>query len=278
MTEPTQPGGTTPEPPAANRTRFVLVGAGVIGKQHGQVITELADRIELVAVVDPHADRAEKLAAEHGAATFASLTEALAAVETDAVSICTPTGTHGALAIEALRAGRHVIIEKPAEVTVAKTDEIIAAQREAGTLVTVISQHRFDRSTEIAVAAIERGELGRLTSGIAVHRLVAGAELLRLGRLARHLGAGRRWRPDEPGRTHRRPAGRHAGPAGRGLRLHRDPCPPADRGRGRHGRRGPVRERRAGGAARDYGRLPGSERAAAGARRQGLRSSSTTTS
>ena len=131
------------------------------------MIAELADRIELVAVVDLHADRAEKLAAEHGAATFASLTEALAAVETDVVSICTPTGTHGALAIEALRAGRHVIIEKPAEITVAKTDEIIAAQREAGTLVAVISQHRFDRSTEIAVEAIARGELGRLTSGIA---------------------------------------------------------------------------------------------------------------
>ena len=153
------------QPP--NRTRFVLVGAGVIGKQHGQVMTELADRVELVAVVDTHADRAEKLAAEHGAATYASLTEALAAVETDVVSICTPTGTHGALAIEALRAGRHVIIEKPAEITVGKTDEIIAAQREAGTLVAVISQHRFDRSTEIAVEAIARGELGRLTSGIA---------------------------------------------------------------------------------------------------------------
>ena len=139
----------------------------MIGKQHGQVMTELADRVELVAVVDTHADRAEKLAAEHGAATYASLTEALAAVETDVVSICTPTGTHGALAIEALRAGRHVIIEKPAETTVAKTDEIIAAQREAGTLVAVISQHRFDRSTEIAVEAIARGELGRLTSGIA---------------------------------------------------------------------------------------------------------------
>jgi UDP-N-acetyl-2-amino-2-deoxyglucuronate dehydrogenase len=150
-----------------DRTRFVLVGAGVIGKQHGQVMNELADRIELVAVVDPHADRAEKVAAEHGAATSAGLTEALAAVEADVVSICTPTGTHGALAIEALRAGRHVIIEKPAEVTVAKTDEIIAAQREAGKLVAVISQHRFDRSTEIAVEAISRGALGRLTSGIA---------------------------------------------------------------------------------------------------------------
>ncbi len=51
--------------------------------------------------------------------------------------------------------------------TVEKTDEIIAAQREAGTLVSVISQHRFDPATDIAVAAIEAGELGRLTSGIA---------------------------------------------------------------------------------------------------------------
>ena len=149
------------------RTRLVLVGAGVIGRQHSQVIAELADRVELVAVVDLHPDRAERVAAEHGAAVFAGLTEALAAVETDVVSICTPTGTHGALAIEALQAGRHVVIEKPAETTLAKTDAIIAAQRAAGTLVTVISQHRFDRSTEIAVAAIARGELGRLTSGIA---------------------------------------------------------------------------------------------------------------
>jgi predicted dehydrogenase len=60
-----------------------------------------------------------------------------------------------------------VIIEKPAETTVAKTDQIIEAQRKAGTLVAVISQHRFDQSTEIALNAIAKGELGRLTTGIA---------------------------------------------------------------------------------------------------------------
>ena len=49
----------------------------------------------------------------------------------------------------------------------ARTDEIIEAQQKAGTLVTVISQHRFDPATEATLAAIERGELGRLTSGIA---------------------------------------------------------------------------------------------------------------
>jgi UDP-N-acetyl-2-amino-2-deoxyglucuronate dehydrogenase len=152
---------------AEDRAKIALVGAGVIGTHHGLVISELADRVELVAVVDVHPERAERVAAERGGKAFTSLTEALAAVPIDIVVVCTPTGRHGEVAIEALEAGKHVIIEKPAEITVAKTDEIIEAQRKAGTLVAVISQHRFDQSTEIALAAIEKGELGRLTTGIA---------------------------------------------------------------------------------------------------------------
>lgn len=153
--------------PVGRRRRFAVVGAGVIGTHHARVISQLADRIELVAVVDVDLERAERLAAERGGSAFVSLEEALAAADVDVVVVCTPTGRHGAVAIEALRAGQHVIIEKPAEVTVAKTDEIIAAQRAAGTVVTVISQHRFDAATEVALAAIRRGELGRVTSGVA---------------------------------------------------------------------------------------------------------------
>jgi UDP-N-acetyl-2-amino-2-deoxyglucuronate dehydrogenase len=147
--------------------KVALVGAGVIGKHHGMVISRLADRLELVAVADIEIDRAERLAAERGGTPFASLTDALAATDIDIVVVATPTGRHGEVAIEALAAGKHVIVEKPAEVTVAKTDEIIEAQQKAGTLVTVISQHRFDPATEVTLAAIERGDLGRLTSGIA---------------------------------------------------------------------------------------------------------------
>jgi UDP-N-acetyl-2-amino-2-deoxyglucuronate dehydrogenase len=150
-----------------HRVRLALIGAGVIGAVHGQVISELADRIDLVAVANTHRDRAERLAAKHGGEPFTSLTDALEAVEIDVVSVCVPTGRHGEIAIQALEAGKHVIIEKPAETTLAKTDEIIAAQRRAGTQVAVISQHRFDPATEVAVAAISNGELGRLTSGIA---------------------------------------------------------------------------------------------------------------
>jgi UDP-N-acetyl-2-amino-2-deoxyglucuronate dehydrogenase len=144
-----------------------LVGAGVIGTHHGLVISQLADRLRLAAVADINVDRAERLAAAHGGQPFASLAEALAEVDVDIVTVCTPTGRHGEVAIEALEAGKHVIVEKPAEITVARTDEIIKAQQKAGALVTVISQHRFDPATETALAAIERGELGRLTSGIA---------------------------------------------------------------------------------------------------------------
>jgi UDP-N-acetyl-2-amino-2-deoxyglucuronate dehydrogenase len=147
--------------------KFAIVGAGVIGKHHGMVLGQLAERAELVAVADIEPAKARALAAEWGGHPYTSLTEALQAREIDVVVVCTPTGRHGTLAIEALRAGKHVIVEKPAEITVDRTDEIIRAQRAAGTLVTVISQHRFDPATERILAAIERGEFGRLTSGIA---------------------------------------------------------------------------------------------------------------
>jgi predicted dehydrogenase len=144
-----------------------VVGAGVIGTHHGLVVNQLADRLALAAVVDTQLDRAEALAAERGGKPYRTLTEALAAEDVDVVVVCTPTGRHGEVAIEALAAGKHVIVEKPAEITVARTDEIIEARQKAGTLVTVISQHRFDPATEVVLAAIARGELGRLTSGIA---------------------------------------------------------------------------------------------------------------
>lgn len=152
---------------SADRRRIALVGAGVIGRHHARVIEELAEVLELVAVVDPIAEPAQQLVDAYGGRHFANLAEALSGVEIDLVVVCTPTGTHGEVAIEALQAGKDVIIEKPAEITVARTDEIIAAQQASGRLVSVISQHRFDPSTEAAVDAIGRGELGRLTSGIA---------------------------------------------------------------------------------------------------------------
>lgn len=150
-----------------NLQRLAIVGAGIISKQHGIVVSKLAGEVELVAVIDTEVAKAQSLAQEHSGRAYTALTEALAAEPIDVVVICTPTGSHAEIAIEALEAGKHVIIEKPADITVDRADEILAAQVKAGTLVTVISQHRFDPSTEIVLNAVERGDFGRLTSGIA---------------------------------------------------------------------------------------------------------------
>lgn len=148
---------------------FAVIGAGFIGRIHAEVIEKL-DGAHLACIVDTDPARAEALAADHGdVATFASLEDALAGAPVQAVAICTPTGVHGEGAIAALRAGLHTVIEKPAEVTLAHCDEIIAAAEAAGPAVkvAVISQHRFDPSTEIVLDQLERGGFGTVTSGIA---------------------------------------------------------------------------------------------------------------
>ena len=121
FTEPAStPRGSTMTPMSTASARWPWWAPGVIGTHHGLVLSQLADRLELVAVVDVAIDRAEKLAAERGGRPFTSLAEALAAVDVDIVVVCIPTGLHGEVAIEALDAGKHVIIEKPAEMTVAE--------------------------------------------------------------------------------------------------------------------------------------------------------------
>jgi UDP-N-acetyl-2-amino-2-deoxyglucuronate dehydrogenase len=147
--------------------RIAVVGAGMIGTRHAAVIAGLGEQARLAAVVDVNLAKAGALAANHGVPAHESLAAALAALDIDAVAVCTPTGTHGEVAIEALQAGRHVVIEKPAEITPERVDAIIAARDAAGKTVTVISQHRFDPATEIVLDTIRGGGLGRLTSGIA---------------------------------------------------------------------------------------------------------------
>ncbi len=76
----------------------------------------------------------------------------------------------------------------------------------------MISQHRFDPASVAVAGAIAAGELGRLTSAVASVPWWRTQEYYDAGRLARHLGARRRRRGDEPGRAHGRPAGVVAGP------------------------------------------------------------------
>ncbi|MBL8926695.1 MAG: Gfo/Idh/MocA family oxidoreductase [Pseudonocardia sp.] len=157
------------------KLRFALVGAGAIGETHARALADLPDVAELVTVVDTDPARARALATRYGAASGMEIGAAtdLAAVlrrdDIDAVTICTPSGAHADGAVAALDAGKHVVVEKPIDITLPAADRIIDAEKRSGKTVTVISQHRFDRSTEKVQQAVRDGHLGTVTSAIASH-------------------------------------------------------------------------------------------------------------
>src|SRR5919112_6432793 len=151
---------------SVERLRFGILGCGVIGPHHAKAIAGL-EGAELVAVADVVPEPAEELAGEYGCAHFSGLEEMLAGVDLDAVCVCTPSGMHADGATTALEAGKHVVIEKPVDVTLEAADRLIGVQRATGGRVAVVSQHRFDAATQAVHGALARGEFGRLTSGSA---------------------------------------------------------------------------------------------------------------
>ncbi len=145
--------------------RVAVVGCGVIGRNHARVIAE-HPAFELVAAVDPVAENAARLLAEHGGSeAYPALPDALAGV--DLVVICTPSGTHLDLARQAVAAGKHVVIEKPLDVDVARGAEFAREVAGAGQVVTVISQHRFDPASVAVAKAVHGGRFGKPTSAVA---------------------------------------------------------------------------------------------------------------
>jgi len=100
-------------------------------------------------------------------AMLRDIAQALSLPDIDAVAICTPSGEHADLVVAALQAGKHVVVEKPLDVLVAAAGRVAVAERDSGKRVTVISQHRFDPSSQVVREALSAGRLGRVTSGSA---------------------------------------------------------------------------------------------------------------
>ncbi|AYG02647.1 Gfo/Idh/MocA family protein [Gryllotalpicola protaetiae] len=153
-----------------------LVGNGIIATNHVRALARQGG-VRVAVLVDPDSEARAKIAslivAETGwpaPAQFDSLTAALAAGAPDLVIVATPSGTHVELALEALAAGAHVVIEKPLDTTVGKALPLARAAREAsarGQIVSVISQHRFDPASVVVADAAHGGALGRVTSAVA---------------------------------------------------------------------------------------------------------------
>jgi len=146
--------------------RCAVVGCGVIGALHSETIQALPDA-ELAVVVDEVADRATAYGERYGVESSTAYDEVLKRSDIDTVAVCVPSGLHTALAVAALQAGKHVIIEKPLDVTPEAAEAIIAASDASDRVTTVISQHRFDAAAQLVADAVAGGKFGRLTSGSA---------------------------------------------------------------------------------------------------------------
>jgi UDP-N-acetyl-2-amino-2-deoxyglucuronate dehydrogenase len=154
---------------------FAVVGCGMIGRRHAEVISGRTGT-RLAALVDVEPARAEAVAdhvVQLGGVdrppVLTSLEEALARPDVDAVAVCVPSGLHADIAVPALEAGKHTIIEKPIDVTVSAARRVADAAAAAGdgVVTAVISQHRFDPASQVVHRAIAEGRLGRLTSAVA---------------------------------------------------------------------------------------------------------------
>ncbi len=146
----------------AETMRFGVVGCGAIGPTHMGAIQQIADA-ELVAIADTNREKAEAAAQKHNVGTiYDSLDALLADPKVDAVCICTPSGRHADGAVKAMRAGKHVVVEKPMDVSLEACDRMIAAEDETGKTLAIISQHRFDAATVLVKDAIDSGKLGKI--------------------------------------------------------------------------------------------------------------------
>lgn len=141
---------------------FGIVGTGVIAGFHAKAIAA-ANGGRLVAVASRTRESAAGFAAQHGNPFVADNVQQLVEhPQVDAVCITTPSAVHREPALAAIRAGKHLMIEKPIDATVAGTDEILEAADRAGVRVGSIFQARFGDAARALKAAIEAGRFGRL--------------------------------------------------------------------------------------------------------------------
>lgn len=141
-----------------------IIGCGVIAPVHAAAVKEI-EGARLVAVADVVEANAKKLAAAHGADAYADYRVMIEREDVHAVSLCVPSGMRAEIAETCAAAGKHILAEKPLEVTSERIDRIIAAVDKAGVKLGCVFQYRFAEGPRRIYEAIQRGRFGRLVLG-----------------------------------------------------------------------------------------------------------------
>lgn len=140
--------------------RVALIGYGAWGRHHARAL-EAAPSADLVAIVAHGEDSAAAAAAERPTvAVHRELAPVLADPSIEAVVVASPNATHAAIALAALKAGKHVLLEKPMALTARDCDALIAAARQAGRVLTIGHELRVSTQWGRIKSLIAEGAIG----------------------------------------------------------------------------------------------------------------------
>ena len=146
-----------------SRMKFGIIGTGMIARVHAAAIADMEGGV-LHSVYGRRKDAAKTVAEQHRAEAFDDLNAFLSDPELDIVTICTPSGAHREPALAAFAHGKHVICEKPLEVTTTKVDEMISAAAAAGKVLASVLNRRFTPAMDAFREAATLGRFGKITS------------------------------------------------------------------------------------------------------------------
>jgi predicted dehydrogenase len=144
----------------AKKLKIGVIGCGTIGTVHAERYAK-SPQAELVYLVDLIEDKAKKLAAATGAKSVATDYRKILA-EVDAVSVCLPNDLHCPVSVEALKAGKGVLCEKPIALNLSQAREMQAEAKKAGRLLAIGVVNRFNDNVNLVKDAISSGKLGQV--------------------------------------------------------------------------------------------------------------------
>ncbi|MFB5675088.1 Gfo/Idh/MocA family protein [Paenibacillus terreus] len=142
--------------------KIAIIGAGAISRAHIEAYLAFPERCTIVAVSDIYKDKAESRIAQYqlNEAKAYSDYEELLSQDIDMVSVCTPPYTHAEVTVNFLRAGKHVLVEKPMASSLEECDAMIQAADESGKLLSVVAQNRFRTPMMKLKSVLDSGLIG----------------------------------------------------------------------------------------------------------------------